>query len=420
MSFDWRVGEDPPPIAEHTKAKLNVLRRYIREYFDTLVSGRPRECFKLDLVDGFAGGGTYSDGNDVLSGSPLVMLEESSAAAQRLTKDRRKPLLFDVRHYFVEADRAHAAHLNAVLHERGYLPSDGRLVLFREKRFDDAVRDIISQIQNHQPKAGRSIFLLDQCGFSQVGMDTIRLVRDKLPHAEVILTFAVDAMLNPSTPEKIVQLCTKLCLPADRLSQALRQGEAQWRAALQRVLPALALEVTGFKWVTPFFIRPSGSRRTLWFIHLSHHATARDVMLRCHWAVRNSTVHYGDSLGPTMLGWEALESKTLPLLTFCDEDRHQMRESSLDELARRLHPHLKEAPMLVEKAVALFGNDTAMTFKDMVDSLIKLRNHSELEVKTVDGKVRNGRGLQHLNRTDQIVLPSQRLLVGLSRARSRR
>lgn len=419
MSFDWRVGEDPPLIAEHTEAKLRVLRRYLREYFDTLVAGRPREHFKLALVDGFAGGGTYSDGKGTLSGSPLVMLEESSAAEQRLTKDRRKQLLFDVRHYFVEADRAHADHLSAVLHERGHPPSDGKIVLFRERRFDDVVREIISQIKMRQPRAGRSIFLLDQCGFSKVGMDTIRLIRDALPRAEVILTFAVDHMLNLSTSEEIVQYCTKLGLPADRLRQALRQGEDQWRAALERVLPELALEATGFKWVTPFFLRPAGSRRTLWFIHLSHHATARNVMLRCHWEVRNSTVHYGDSLGPAMLGWEALERKTLPLLTFCDEDRRQMRESSFDELARRLHPRLEEAPMPVEKAVTFFGNDTAMTFEDMNDILVQGRNHGDLEVWTADGRIRDGHGLQRLNRTDRISLPRQRTLPGLPlRARS--
>ena len=409
MSFYWRVGEAPPLIAEHTEAKLRVLRQYLRAYFDTLVAGRPREHFKLDLVDGFAGGGTYSDGKGTLSGSPLVMIEESSAAEQRLTKDRRKQLLFDVRHYFVEADRAHADHLSAVLHERRHLLGDGKIVLFREKRFDDVVREIISQIKKRQPRAGRSIFLLDQCGFSKVGMDTIRLIRDALPRAEVILTFAVDNMLNPSTPEEIVQYCTKLGLPADGLRQALRRGDDHRRAALERVLPELALEA-GFKWVTPFFLRPAASRRTLWFIHLSHHATARDVMLRCHWEVRNSTVHYGDSLGPAMLGWEALERKTMPLLTFTDEDRNQMRESSFDELPRRLRPHLQDAPMRVEKAVTLFGNDTAMTSEDMTDILIQARNLGEIEVRNADGKVRSGRGLRHLNRNDRIVLPSQTLL----------
>ena len=421
LNFHWRVGEDPPLIADHTEAKLRVLRRYLRAYCDTLVAGRPRERFKLDLVDGFAGGGTYSDGKGTLSGSPLVMLEELSEAEQRLTKDRRKQLLFDVRHYFVEVDRAHADHLSAVLHERRYLPSDGKIVLYREKCFDDVVREIISQIKRHQPRAGRSIFLLDQCGFSKVGMDTIRLIRDALPRAEVILTFAVDNMLNPSTPEEIVQYCTKLGLPADGLRQALRQGEEHWRAALERVLPELALEATGFKWVTPFFLRPAASRRTLWFIHLSHHATARDVMLRCHWEVRNSTVHYGDSLGPAMLGWEALERKTLPLLTFSDEDRNQMRESSFDELARRLHPHLQDAPMPVERAVTLFGNDTAMTSEDMIDILIQARNLGEIEVRNADGKARPRRDLQRLKRTDQIVLPSQTLLfVPSSKTRLKR
>ena len=57
-AFKWHPSEDPPPIEAHSKAKLNVLRRYLRAYFDRLNVNPQRETFKLDLVDGFAGGGS--------------------------------------------------------------------------------------------------------------------------------------------------------------------------------------------------------------------------------------------------------------------------------------------------------------------------------------------------------------------------
>ena len=80
MSFRWRPDEKPPQIEAHSKAKLRVLRRYLRAYFDRLNVNPHREEFKLDLVDGFAGGGLFSDGNDLVPGSPMVMLEEAEEA----------------------------------------------------------------------------------------------------------------------------------------------------------------------------------------------------------------------------------------------------------------------------------------------------------------------------------------------------
>lgn len=60
MSFRWRPGDPPPPIEEHSKAKLTVLRRYLRAYFDRLSVNPSREEFRLDLIDGFSGGGVFT------------------------------------------------------------------------------------------------------------------------------------------------------------------------------------------------------------------------------------------------------------------------------------------------------------------------------------------------------------------------
>ena len=51
MSFNWHPNEAPPRIKAHSKAKLNVLRSYLRAYFDRLNVNPQREGFKLDLID---------------------------------------------------------------------------------------------------------------------------------------------------------------------------------------------------------------------------------------------------------------------------------------------------------------------------------------------------------------------------------
>ena len=40
---------------------------YLRAYFDRLAAHLPRDEFKLNLVDGFAGGRTYLDAEEILS-----------------------------------------------------------------------------------------------------------------------------------------------------------------------------------------------------------------------------------------------------------------------------------------------------------------------------------------------------------------
>ena len=114
-SFRWHPDERPPQIEPHSKAKLEVLRAYLRQYFDRLAISRRREELKLDLVDGFAGGGTFQDGDGVVSGSPLVMLEEARAAEKRLNKGRRKPLRVNCNFYFIDKEKSHTDHLRKKL-----------------------------------------------------------------------------------------------------------------------------------------------------------------------------------------------------------------------------------------------------------------------------------------------------------------
>ncbi|MCY4151391.1 MAG: hypothetical protein OXE94_04040, partial [Aestuariivita sp.] len=45
-------------------------------------------------------------------------------------------------------------------------------------------------------KSGRSIFFLDQFGYSDVRMNTIHTIFRSLERAEVVLNFAIDGLLN--------------------------------------------------------------------------------------------------------------------------------------------------------------------------------------------------------------------------------
>ncbi len=416
-SFKWHPNEPPPEIETHSKAKLDVLRRYIQEYFDRLNVNPHREEFKLDLVDGFAGGGTFRDGNTDLSGTPLLMLEEAEKAEKRLNEKRTKQLHINCKFYFIDKEEAHTDHLKKVLKERGYRVDEDRIVV-RTGLFEDEIEGILRSIKQRQPRAGRAIFLLDQTGFAQVELPLVYRILNELAAAEVILTFAAETLVNhlATTPE-IIKAVSPLQLTESQISDLIQYKEGTGgRALVQRTLRNHIRIVTGAEYDTPFFIRPRGSRRALWFLHLSRHPTARDVMIRLHWDIQNRFEHYGPGdFG--MLGWDALrDSSSLPLFQFDDLDQTHMRNQLLDSLPGKLYSLVSEQPVTVDAMRHTFANQTAARFSDLDEVILQLVGEEEFQILDPEGKVRS-RSLKRLNSTDRIDLHPIPLLPGFSRRR---
>lgn len=413
-SFQWHPDEQPPRIEPHSKAKLEVLRHYLRAYFDRMAINPKREEIKLDLVDGFAGGGTFQDGDKVLSGSPLGMLEEAEAARERLNRRRNKTLKIKCGFYFIDKEKPHTDHLHKALTERGY--EIGQEIKIETGLFEDNVEKIIRSIREKQPRAGRAIFLLDQTGFSNVKLDLVRRIFSALATAEVILTFAADALINhlAKTPE-IIKMAAPIELTESQIHDLIeyRNGDGG-RALIQRTLRSHIRNVTQADYDTPFFIRPAVSRRALWFIHLSRHPTARDVMIQRHWNIQNTFQHYGTG-GFGMLGWDTLkDSDTLPLFEFGELDEKEMQRQLLEVLPRKLVSLASEQPVTVNTIHHISANQTAARFSDLNKVTLQLAREGEIDILDANGKPRS-RSLKILKPTDQIALPLNPLLPGLSR-----
>ena len=414
--FKWHPSEPPPQIEDHTRAKLDVLRRYLAAYFDRLNVNPHREEFKLDLVDGFCGGGSFVAGDKTVSGSPLIMLEEAEAATVRLNQGRTKRLRVDCRFYFVDKEQASIDHLNKYLADRGYDPADERIVV-QCGLFEHAIENILGAIRRRQPRAGRAIFLLDQTGFSQVDLRLVARILSSLPRAEVILTFAVDALVNHlSETRRMIKAVARLELSDDQIEQLIQHRTQGERALVQRTLRPHILETTGATYDTPFFIRPERSRRSLWFLHLSRHPTARDVMIRQHWELQNTFEHDGSG-GLDMMGWDPLrESTNLPLFGFQENDEQRMLEELADSLAHELFALTADAPIAVETVHHLFANRTAARFEDLDAVILRLMREGELQVLSPEGRARS-RSLEQLKSTDRIAFRDTLLLPVISRIR---
>lgn len=418
--FKWHPDERPPQIESHSHAKLKVLRSYLRAYFDRLNVNPNRDEFRLDLVDGFAGGGVFSNGKEVISGTPLIMLEEANAAKIRLNKNRRKPLHVDCKFYFVDKEATHADHLRKALSERNYNLDRDQIVI-QNGSFENSINEIIRSIQKRQSRAGRAIFLLDQTGYSQVELALVSRIFCELKAAEVILTFAADPLVNfLQTPDSIPHALLRLQLGDDKIRELiLSHNDDDGKALSQRILRDHVRQVTGAKFDTPFFIQPAKSRRSLWFLHLSNHPTARDVMIQQHWNNYNNFLHYGTgSFG--MLGFDAiLENKSFPLFKFSDDDKLDLHQQLLRDLPEQIFGLVSEQPISIDVLHHLIANETAARFSDLDKIILELFKEKEFEILNSEGKLRSRSSLQHLSPTDKIALPSTLLLPGFSR-RSRK
>ena len=414
--FVWHPSDPPPTIEQHSKAKLTVLRSYLHDYFDRLGTIPSRDEFRLDLIDGFAGGGTFLDRGEILSGTPLIMLEETRAAQDRLNQNRTKLLRFDCKFHFVDINPNHTAHLRRVLDERGY-QVDGEEIVVHTGAFEDVADSIIADISHRQPRAGRSIFLLDQTGFSQVELALVSRILGRLPTAEVIMTFAADILTNfPAERPEIVRAVSPLGWTDSDIRDfiQLRNGDGG-RALVQRALRDRIRNATGATYDTPFFIRPHQSRRALWFLHLSRHPTARDVMIQCHWKNFNTFEHYGSgNFG--MLGWDALSNyaEALPLFNFGDLDAEQLRQQLLASMPTELYALASDTPITVETMRNMLANSTAARFSDLDKPVLELAREREFDILNSNGRLRS-RKLTRLEPTDRIAIPLTRLFPGFSR-----
>ena len=414
--FVWHPSDPPLTIEQHSKAKLTVLHSYLHDYFDRLGTIPSRDEFRLDLIDGFAGGGTFLDRGEILSGTPLIMLEETRAAQDRLNQNRTKLLRFDCKFHFVDINPNHTAHLRRVLDERGY-QVDGEEIVVHTGAFEDVADSIIADISHRQPRAGRSIFLLDQTGFSQVELALVSRILGRLPTAEVIMTFAADILTNflAERPE-IVRAVSPLGWTDSDIRDfiQLRNGDGG-RALVQRALRDRIRNATGATYDTPFFIRPHQSRRALWFLHLSRHPTARDVMIQCHWKNFNTFEHYGSgNFG--MLGWDALSNyaEALPLFNFGDLDAEQLRQQLLASMPTELYALASDTPITVETMRNMLANSTAARFSDLDKTVLELAREREFDILNSNGRLRS-RKLTRLEPTDRIAIPLTRLFPGFSR-----
>ena len=411
----WSIGSEPPLIRAHSLAKHRVIQAYLEEYISVLTANPRLDRFRLTLVDGFAGGGSYRDSQtkEFRPGSPLVMLNAMAAAETKAQQHRSKSFRLDVDYFFVEQNKSNVEYLKVVIQESPFRALLADKINILQSDFLETVPDILSFVKKRQ-RAGRAIFLLDQFGYSDVPLTTIKSILGSLDNAEVILTFAVDSMIDYLTDSpQSQQILERIGLDLSSHMIGEMKQEIEWRRKIQFCLHHEIPAKTSAGFYTPFFIRSHDAHRDYWLIHLSGHARARDVMVGLHWQQNTSFAHYGRS-GLQMLGYDetsdaSLNRQTLLPTFFFDETAlASSQEALFDQLPERVHSY--KDGVAFKDFFADVTNECPVTAQTMKLVLSELAAEGIIEVLDTDGqrkraqKVREGAEIRRLSRQGRLCI----------------
>jgi three-Cys-motif partner protein len=413
--YVWSPGEQPPILSKHSIAKHKILKAYLEKYVKILTVNLAQEHLKLTLVDGFAGGGVYlhPDTKERVTGSPLIMLNAMSAAEAAANESRKKQFVLDVEYFFVEKLPPTIEFLRNELHESKEARDQQERISILPGCFSDYL-DVILRRVEQRGRSRRVIFVLDQYGFSDVRISDLRTIFNRLPNAEVILTVAIDWLIDHWTEsERYDKILANLGLNVESalIDLVKEANPSDWRPVIQHTLHDQFYRNSGAVHYTPFFIHSVEPHRAYWLLHFFGHSKARDVMTQLHWELENHFQHFGQP-GFCMLGYDPrrdFEELGHRMLTFGFDSfaAEDTRLALLEELPRRIA--LEKDPISFRSFFKRVVNETPAT-KEMLGNVIStLTLEKELEVRTSEGKLRQN-GVR-IHDDDVIVRPRQRLLL---------
>lgn len=382
--YIWR-DDQIPQIDVHSTKKHDVLREYLNQYI-RIVGGNPfqRSSLSITFVDAFSGGGIYEKpGGGIYLGSPLIFLESTREAAAYLT-ERNKNFKLNAHYIFLDKQRTYLDFLKNALIERGYKNQFDQSIFFRNGIFEQHIDNIINHIYTRKGTARRCIFLLDQYGYTDVPLHSIYKIFNKLPKAEILLTFYVDYLIdylqNSESCKKSLQQ-TGIKFDLGKLDDI--KSQKQWRALIQRELYENLIAKTGAKFFTNFFIKSNDSHKSYWFLHLSMHPRARDEMQRLHWELKNHFTHEGKA-GLCMLGYDpkndGFEHKQDFL--FSDHDQDINHQALLSELP----VHIPKMGISFNALFVEQCNFTPSTTEMINTAIAELYVEKEIRVLTKNGR----------------------------------
>jgi three-Cys-motif partner protein len=166
------------PLEPHTGAKHEILKRYLDRWFPIV----GKKFKQLNYIDGFAGPGKYSTGEE---GSPILAIKSALEHVNRGTLNPKVTVNF----FFVEERRDHAKFLESEL-GKIKLPSQFKIKLMIGE-FRANVSSILDEIEADILRITPTFAFVDPFGFKGLPMSIMAKLLS-LPSSELLVNVMVD------------------------------------------------------------------------------------------------------------------------------------------------------------------------------------------------------------------------------------
>lgn len=390
--FEWVPGGLLPEIDDHSIAKLRLFENYLDSYFPTVVRNPGQPVLKITIVDGFCGGGAYQSRGGIVDGSPFVLLNAVDRAQANLSAKRKTPFQLDAKFHFIDQDRRAVQHLRAELIRRGYLSRIGNDIMLHHGTFESLYPSIKAEIQSRTRK-GRSIFVLDQKGYKDAPITVIRDILQNFPSSEILLTFAVDFLIDhmadtPAFHKAVSHLGITPSQVRKWLEEKRNLGANYVRYTVQRFLKSHLLETSGAAFISPFFLHSEKSAKDMWVVHLSHHPTARNVMVDSHYKVATISRHPGLG-GLDMIGYDpSMDPSLVGEFLFNMKDVEQSRDTLRGDIEKHIREKHPGQFIRYSELIAEVANFTPARLDDISQVIAESVGDRYIQLKTQDGGVK--------------------------------
>ena len=367
----------------------------------------------MTVVDAFCGGGRFRSGDRQeadIKGSPLVLLDAAQAAREQFFEQMPKSDFdWKVRFVFNDVEPDHTAYLEEVLKGDGHdLRGDHVTLLTGE--FETNLDRMIAAVRGISPRAGRSLWILDQTGWSAATLPSIARILKDLPGSEIILTLARDNLLRLAVPNPNNQDALRTLGLSETVLRELadmKDGKRTGAVAQRRLMDDI-VDQTRVNEYSCFVLEPDGSRRAIVLVHLVNHERARDAMIDMQWSLDGAFYHYAGTHS-RVLSYRGLrrgEDNQVLDFRFTEHERKEVRE----DLARHLREEIHDLPggKNMEEVMSDYRSRTPVTAGDIRQIVARQVEAGHLDLSDDHGALLSGPSksiIRRLERKDARRIP---------------
>jgi three-Cys-motif partner protein len=343
---------------EHTRAKHEILRRYLAAWLPIMTSTNGRIIY----LDGFAGPGTYERGEP---GSPIIAIDTFLDHKYAPLRDR------EVLFFFIEQKHDRCEHLRHLLEQRT-LPSKTKTEVC-EGLFDETLTALLDKLESQQLRIAPTFAFIDPFGYSHTPMKTIKRLMSH-PKCEVLITFMyeeINRFLDADYTTKKAQYDALFGTAEWNTITQTASTPQERRERLHDLYQDQLGKVAGIKYIRSFCMRNKHNNIDYFLFFGTNSLTGMEKMKESMWKVDpQGTYEFSDNTNPHQL------------LLFSQPD--------YSVLQQMLSDHFKGQTVRVEEVKDYVIAETPF-YKFKSDALHPMETARQITVNSIDPGRRRGR-----------------------------